>query len=319
MLKDNNRFFFDFDQFRLRCEEHRHRGHLPCPWPHCPEGTKHKEIFSVMSVGHETLFIRREWRALDGSPRYAWDKRESTAFWDVTPLVRAELERTTPKVAMASTVFHYTNVEGLVGIIESDDLWLTDYEFLNDATEVRYGLNLLSSVLQDAAASDKDSRTLELIGAWSRKVEDPLPDRVCLACFSSNGDSLSQWRGYGSGASAVAIGFDLQRSTFHRLHETHLGPVIYDPELQKLLLATAVHVHFQMDRWDEGKPNKNPTYDIFAEGSFDRFFRDLVFFKNPAFAEEKEIRLVYSEPSTLFGASSSCVGSLGSTLGFPGV
>jgi hypothetical protein len=173
MLKANNRFSFDFDQFRLRCEEHRHRGHLPCPWPDCPEGTQHKEIFSVMSVGHETPFIRREWHALNGSLRYAWNRTDGTAYWDVIPLVRAELERAIPEAEATSPVFHYTTVEGLVGIVESDDLWLTDYEFLNDATEVRYGLNLLASVLQDAVATDKDPRTVELIAAWANKVETP--------------------------------------------------------------------------------------------------------------------------------------------------
>lgn len=301
MSEETKRFILTFDHFRLRCKEHRHRGDLPCPWPDCPKGTPHNEIFGRLLLTHNDMsFVRREWRALDGSPRYTWDDCENTAYWNSVPVMRAELERTMPRAEETSTVFHYTTVEGLIGIVESDDLWLTDYGFLNDATEVRYGLNLLSSVLQDAAVANEDPRTIELITAWSKKVESPPPHRVCLACFSCDGDSLSQWRGYGSGASAVAIGFDLKGGPFNSLRETHLGRVIYSLELQRLQLATAVHVHLQLARWDEGKPNKNPEYDIFAEGAFDRFFRDLVFFKHPSFAEEKEIRLVYSEPSASF-------------------
>jgi hypothetical protein len=302
MHSGGKHFYLTFDHLRLRCEEHCHRGDLPCPWPDCQRGTPHDEIFGSFGPTDEKPFLRREWHALDGSLRYAWDQRESTSFWGCVPLIRAELERTTPKTKPISTIFHYTTVEGLIGIVESNDLWLTDYEFLNDATELRYGLNLLSSVLKDAAEANRDPRTIELIAAWSNKVETPPQDRVCLACFSSDGDSLSQWRGYGNGASAVAIGFDLQRSSFHLLHETQLGQVIYDPELQRLRLATAVHVHLQLDRWDEGKPDENNAYDIFAKCAFDRFFRDLVLFKHPSFAEEREIRLVYSEPSTYFDA-----------------
>ncbi len=46
-------------------------------------------------------------------------------------------------------LFHYTNAKGLVGIIESQSIWATDYRYLNDSTEIKFFLkDCLPSFLQ---------------------------------------------------------------------------------------------------------------------------------------------------------------------------
>lgn len=37
-------------------------------------------------------------------------------------------------------LFHYTNAEGLIGIIESQSIWATHYAYLNDSEEIRHFL-----------------------------------------------------------------------------------------------------------------------------------------------------------------------------------
>lgn len=37
-------------------------------------------------------------------------------------------------------IYQYTTWNGLKGIIESECLWLTDYQFLNDISEVNYAV-----------------------------------------------------------------------------------------------------------------------------------------------------------------------------------
>ena len=44
-------------------------------------------------------------------------------------------------------VYHYTTPEGLWGIIDSGELWMSDYSYLNDAVELNYGLQLASAEL----------------------------------------------------------------------------------------------------------------------------------------------------------------------------
>ncbi|GAF99954.1 unnamed protein product, partial [marine sediment metagenome] len=40
-------------------------------------------------------------------------------------------------------VYHYTSLEGLIGIINSQRIWATDILYLNDASEFKYSKNIL--------------------------------------------------------------------------------------------------------------------------------------------------------------------------------
>lgn len=50
-------------------------------------------------------------------------------------------------------LFHYTSSGGMRGILESSRLWATNYRFLNDASEVGYGMALFESLIQEKRAS----------------------------------------------------------------------------------------------------------------------------------------------------------------------
>ena len=39
-------------------------------------------------------------------------------------------------------LYHYTSLEGLLGIIESKSIWATNVLYLNDASELNYSINL---------------------------------------------------------------------------------------------------------------------------------------------------------------------------------
>jgi hypothetical protein len=44
-------------------------------------------------------------------------------------------------------VYHYTRLKGLRGIAENGRIWATDYRFLNDASELHFGLDILEMVI----------------------------------------------------------------------------------------------------------------------------------------------------------------------------
>jgi hypothetical protein len=46
-------------------------------------------------------------------------------------------------------LYHYTGARGLLGIERSQKLWLTDYRFLNDAEEIRFGLSKAVEVAEE--------------------------------------------------------------------------------------------------------------------------------------------------------------------------
>ena len=103
-------------------------------------------------------------------------------------------------------LWHYTTWNGLVGIIEDEVLWASNYRYLNDEREVTFAFDLFSAV--NRAESDIQ---------WPEIKPPPfvaMPKRdwrmwnpIWVASVSKHCDSLSQWRAYSGGTSGIAVGF----------------------------------------------------------------------------------------------------------------
>lgn len=108
-------------------------------------------------------------------------------------------------------VWHYTSVPGLKGIIDSGGLWATRSSFLNDETELKYGIKLFKSRLvqkiSHMAKSGERSYLESVLTAFDHYSEalDFDGESIYLLSASKNGDSLNQWAHY-SGQSGAAIG-----------------------------------------------------------------------------------------------------------------
>lgn len=46
-------------------------------------------------------------------------------------------------------LYHYTSLEGLMGIIESKSIWATNVLYLNDASELNYSLKLIEEEIDN--------------------------------------------------------------------------------------------------------------------------------------------------------------------------
>lgn len=44
-------------------------------------------------------------------------------------------------------IYHYTDLNGLKGIIESNSLWATNFRFLNDAAELDHGTEAFENAM----------------------------------------------------------------------------------------------------------------------------------------------------------------------------
>ena len=49
-------------------------------------------------------------------------------------------------------LFHYTNVEGVMGIVESKSLWASNAAFMSDPSEMRYAADLLRDAFAKRAS-----------------------------------------------------------------------------------------------------------------------------------------------------------------------
>jgi hypothetical protein len=208
-------------------------------------------------------------------------------------------------VALPETVFHYTNVHGLLGIVESGVLWATDYQFMNDSEEIRYVFRLAAGIAGDLlrAGGGHGGAIAQTFLNTAITAAHPYADEpYYLLCFSEVENSLSQWRAYG-GAAGFCLGLpgDIARPDMVAVPPRQgqssaisLIQVIYDRAAHidyatKLLLLL-------LEVCRSPVLNGYPSPDLAVAGFIPFYWGQLervaYRFKHPDFADEREWRLV---------------------------
>ena len=140
----------------------------------------------------------------------------------------------------SGTLYHYTDSAGLLGIVREKEVWATNINHLNDASEIRHAMSLL---LAEAESRLKNSGTNpELRRIWEEYLEgwsrSPPKSDAGVVCFSVNGNQLSQWRAYCPRGNGYSIGFSLANLSYARKKANALlVKCIYDPEEQRGLIS----------------------------------------------------------------------------------
>lgn len=103
-------------------------------------------------------------------------------------------------------LYHYTDLNAVISIIEKSAIRLTDLNYLNDSSELHDGLNTLRTELDNLEAlhkEDEDDYNKDAIDHLQASFvvgDNSFAESVQLfvCSFSKSRDQLSQWRGYGS-------------------------------------------------------------------------------------------------------------------------
>jgi hypothetical protein len=199
-------------------------------------------------------------------------------------------------------LYHYTNLEGLGGIIANSDLWLTNARYCNDEEELIHGVRLTQSIVQEQAQS-ADAKRREYLDELVRLLEDPQLDPVYICCFCETDNLLSQWRAYAANATGVSMAFEPAGFSYitgpdcpPNLGLMRFWKVFYLPETQRKIIRSAIDYY----------PSFEPGA---AAGDWARWTAEAIrffipTFKNQDFAEEKEWRLIFT-PSPVSPAKPS--------------
>jgi hypothetical protein len=214
--------------------------------------------------------------------------------------------------APPETLFHYTSAQGLVGIIESGEIWATDLAYLNDRMEQEYGIALVRQAmldLRDATDATWNEVLIDVL-LGTRALPPHNLNRITVACFCEDGDALGHWRGYGNDQ-GYAIGLDTQKvaAILEGRNERSFIAVSYDEVESRAL--TVIWARLLREAWEEVAPefqrNTQPDSDAEKEVQDDKLGRLLYEFsgehvakaavacayvKHPSFAEEREWRIV---------------------------
>jgi hypothetical protein len=193
-------------------------------------------------------------------------------------------------------LYHYTTAPATRGIIEKRELWATHFAFLNDSSELAYGLELFAEVV-------KKIRSLEGHGrAILNLMDDSLIHSVliknsilCAFCLSEADDDLSQWRAYSSkGSTGYSLGFDSAGLTkLDAGGPLFLVKVLYDPAeqtdvIENMLALFSVHTQrLDEQTWEQDRWLISHAFAVMMQ-------RALIRMKRKSFQGEAEWRLVYS-------------------------
>lgn len=181
-------------------------------------------------------------------------------------------------------IYHYCNQDVFEKITETKIIWLSDITKMNDESEYKNGFQIIRDILRDY--SDIDQRIVTELGPG--KINNGI--KILIACFSNNGDLLSQWREYADDSKGFSIGFDLemikQHNMFNRYFEK-MEPISNKIEFMDVsydLDAFIAEVHQLIKSCKDSKALLK--YKLLAR----MFMHMSVRYKDSFFSEEREVR-----------------------------
>lgn len=200
--------------------------------------------------------------------------------------------------------YYYCSLDTFLNIFNANKIYLSDPLKMNDMLEIKWYLDRLKDDI-DNSKKNKDRYFYSLFEMVERRsgIDFSCDDLVnCLntkgqrsvyiSCFSKEKDLLSQWREYADKGKGVAIGFDLERlaiaNNFLVREVKYTDSVVYDDlESDVEMVADQISAVFQ----DEKINDKEMQIEVFLH----ELIPELIKYKNPAFEEEHEVRLIYCD------------------------
>lgn len=199
-------------------------------------------------------------------------------------------------------LYHYTAAEGLLGMLQSRQMWATNVRFMNDTSELDYGIRLVREIFDEKEFVDQPSANVRTaFGRYREGIFAMLDDaeqntKHFAVSFCENQNLLSQWRGYGQSGGGFALGLEtrsLREFAAEVLPNSPVTPaqigvflrrVIYDRSSQEGLVrgwvrALVTSLEFHHDE---------RLFSLTAR----LLYECLVCFKHPGFHEEREWRLI---------------------------
>lgn len=171
--------------------------------------------------------------------------------WD--SLVKELIEKKPP-----STLYHYTTQDGVLGIINSGELWATNIRYMNDTTEFFGGLNLAKEHLKDLRLK-KPSLQDAIVHFAIQRLENIRSVDICAVSFCENNDLLSQWRGYSGSSGGICLGFRSAKLVSSAASICgRIAPCIYDQRKQHELVDEMLNVSFN-DLSSEFRPSQETS------------------------------------------------------------
>lgn len=204
-----------------------------------------------------------------------------------------------------------------MSIVQNKTLRLSDLNKTNDYMERRWANKFIIDALKEKLHEYDikmnleedywyDEKSNSHLQYYKNQVERILyaDNPVLITCFSEKKDILSQWRAYGQDGTGVAIGFNYRIiSRLDKERDLFVEKVTYKEINQKQKLGQLVEdvINYIKEMYNNDLVRISDDFNEYFKEEFDSFcevFDNYIgpiscTIKNPAFAEEKEVRIIY--------------------------
>lgn len=189
-------------------------------------------------------------------------------------------------------LYHYTQQDGFLGIIQGAEIWATHTQYLNDLREYLHAVDMVRDQIR-AIQAFGDPSLRQILQEMEAGLDGIESMNVCVCSFSEERDSLSQWRAYGASSSGFAIGFS--GSFVGEVADREnwfFAPCIYDPKKQSELISALVQEVIEQNVARE-KSSAKEEMPLPPGGNLNAYLhRYAPILKDHSFREEKEWRLI---------------------------
>jgi Protein of unknown function (DUF2971) len=196
-------------------------------------------------------------------------------------------------------LYHYTSLDGLLGISATRSLRATHIAHLNDSNELTLAVELLEGAVAQRLLQgelDPDAhKCLAQLAEWLNHRF--LLNHLLFTCsFTEAGNLLSQWRAYCPPSAGVSLGFHADELLEAAdAQGFQLVRCIYDREAQTLLLNEWLDLVLATKNDKEDSPSKShpsQSYHSHFRAHEEALLQVAARMKHPGFSEEVEWRLV---------------------------
>ena len=202
--------------------------------------------------------------------------------------------RDTEQRPLGTPLYYYTSIETMEKILRSKTMWASHISFMNDGSELEFGLDLFKQLLREAMQVS-EGRSKDLAAALLANVDTQLIEYapVFVLCFTEVPNLLSQWHMYTPHGRGVSIGFNHQAVVERSQREGwHWRACTYGRESQ---LAWGEAILTRLLRELAECPETMKPWDavsaVLAKSGAE-FYSVLASLKHPAFTAEREWRFV---------------------------
>ena len=174
-------------------------------------------------------------------------------------------------------IYHYCDANAFHSICTNRKLWFNDLFSMNDYMELHWGY----SIWEQAASTRLEKYGKDFLDEIDEVIHTSGFQGLLMAnCFSTEKDVLSQWRAYADDGKGYVVGFNAENLLGLPIRALK---VLYNKEQQIKEAAAGIDALFLIKQ--ESLCDYKALCGVYGY--------DLSAFKNPAFSEEKEIRLIH--------------------------